>query len=45
MVLENVDAIYIISLPKCHYEDIKKALNKGKHVLCEIAYDIESNSK
>ena len=35
MVLENVDAIYIRSLPKCHYEDIKKALNKGKHVLCE----------
>ena len=35
MVLENVDAIYIRSLPKCHYEDIKKALNKGQHVLCE----------
>lgn len=34
-LLENVDAVYIRSLPKDHYEHIKKALMRGKHVLCE----------
>lgn len=29
------DAIYIISSPVFHYNDIKAALNKGVHVLCE----------
>lgn len=29
------DAIYIISGPVFHYNDIKAALNKGVHVLCE----------
>ena len=30
-----VDAVYIRSFPTKHYEQIKKALNSGKHVLCE----------
>lgn len=34
-LLENSDGVYIISSPKHHYNDIKSALSKGKHVLCE----------
>lgn len=34
-LLEKVDAIYIVSKPEKHYEDTKKALLMGKHVLCE----------
>ena len=34
-LLENVDSVYVVSKPECHYEDVKKALLKGKHVLCE----------
>lgn len=33
--LKTVDAIYIRSLPRFHFEHIKKALKTGKHVLCE----------
>lgn len=33
--IEKVDAVYIRSLPQNHYVQIKKALEKGKHVLCE----------
>ncbi|MBQ3527931.1 MAG: Gfo/Idh/MocA family oxidoreductase [Clostridia bacterium] len=34
-LLENCDAVYVSSLPKSHYEHVKKALMNGKHVLCE----------
>ena len=34
-LLERVDALYIISKPDRHYDQIKKALINGKHVLCE----------
>ncbi len=34
-MLDKVDAVYIVSNPKEHYLQIKKALSKGKHVLCE----------
>lgn len=34
-LLEEVDAVYIVSFPERHYEQIKKALEKRKHVLCE----------
>lgn len=34
-LLEQVDAIYITSHPSQHYEHIKKALQEGKHVICE----------
>lgn len=34
-LLNVVDAVYIRSQPSEHYSQIKKALNAGKHVLCE----------
>lgn len=34
-LLEKSDAVYIISSPVFHYNHIKKALKKGRHVLCE----------
>ncbi|WP_296115953.1 Gfo/Idh/MocA family oxidoreductase [uncultured Eubacterium sp.] len=34
-LLEIVDAVFIVSHPSKHYEQIKKALLRGKHVLCE----------
>lgn len=34
-LLDNVDAVYIRSQPKNHYAQIKEALQKGVHVLCE----------
>jgi len=34
-MLSEVDAVYILSKPSDHYDQIKLALQKGKHVLCE----------
>ncbi|MBO4603311.1 MAG: adenylyltransferase/cytidyltransferase family protein [Salinivirgaceae bacterium] len=34
-LLNASDAVYIVSHPSKHYEQIKAALNAGKHVLCE----------
>lgn len=34
-LLDKVDAVYVISHPSCHYDDIMKALQAGKHVMCE----------
>lgn len=34
-LLEAVDAVYVISHPSRHYADVKAALEKGRHVLCE----------
>ena len=34
-LIEQVDAIYILSRLDHHYKQIKYALEKGKHVLCE----------
>lgn len=34
-LLEHVDAVYIISHPTKHYEQIKLALEQNKHVICE----------
>ncbi|MBO6032581.1 MAG: adenylyltransferase/cytidyltransferase family protein [Prevotella sp.] len=42
-LLEKVDAVYIISHPLQHYSQIRCALLKGKHVLCEspIALNVD----
>lgn len=34
-LLDVSDAVYIISNPEQHYEHIRQALMRGKHVLCE----------
>lgn len=34
-LLDKVDAVYVVSHPSHHYEHIKQALIKNKHVLCE----------
>lgn len=34
-LLDKVDSVYIVSNPNKHYQYIKNALEKGKHVLCE----------
>ena len=34
-LLDKSDAVYIISNPRYHYEHVKRALEKGCHVLCE----------
>lgn len=35
VLLENADALYIASHPSEHYRQIRLALQRGKHVLCE----------
>ena len=32
---EGVDAVYIATHPERHYDDVRSALEAGKHVLCE----------
>ena len=34
-VFDEVDAVYVASHPRKHYADVKKALQAGKHVICE----------
>lgn len=34
-LLEASDVLYVVSHPKHHYMQVKTALQKGKHVLCE----------
>lgn len=35
LLLNQVDAVYVLSHPAKHYEHVKLALEAGKHVLCE----------
>lgn len=46
-LLNNIDAVYVASLPQYHYNHIKAALEKGKHVLCEspIALSTAANNE
>lgn len=41
-LLAGTDALYIISEPSLHYEQIKKAIINGKHILCETPIALES---
>ena len=41
--LSEVDAVYILSKPQIHYTQIKKALEYGKHVLCESPIALSVN--
>lgn len=41
-LLDNCNAVYIISSPVSHYEDIKKALSHGRNVLCESPMTIDT---
>ena len=34
LLLNQVDAVYVLSHPSMHYAHVKKALEAGKHVLC-----------
>ena len=40
-LLDNCNAVYIISSPVFHDDDIKKALNHGRNVLCESPITID----
>lgn len=39
---DGVDAVYIATHPKKHYEDVKRALQAGKHVICESPVALSS---
>ncbi len=41
-MLQHVDAVYVVSHPKMHYQQIKEALLSGKHVLCESPMALSS---
>lgn len=40
-LLDDSDALYVISAPEKHYAQIREALQKGKHVLCESPVTME----
>ena len=41
--LDDVDAVYIASDPSKHYADVKRALEAGKHVICESPIALKLN--
>lgn len=41
-LLDDSDALYVISAPEKHYAQIREALQKGKHVLCESPVTMET---
>lgn len=42
-LLDVSDALYIISEPSLHYEQIKCALKQGKHILCETPIALQED--
>ena len=40
--LDEVDAVYVATHPKQHYEDVKRALEAGRHVICESPLALSS---
>ena len=43
LLLDKCDAVYIVSHPRQHYQQIKKCLEEKKHVLCESPIAINKN--
>ena len=41
-LLANCEAVYIISNPQEHYDDVRKALLTGHHVMCEAPLTLSS---
>ena len=41
-LLNSSDALYIISAPELHYDQIKQAIKRGKHVLCESPLTLQA---
>lgn len=41
-LLDKSDAVYITSHPSKHYAEVKEAIKKGKHVLCESPITLRS---
>ena len=41
-LLNSSDALYIISAPEHHYDQIKHAIERGKHVLCESPLTLQA---
>lgn len=41
-LLNSSDALYIISAPEHHYDQIKQAIKRGKHVLCESPLTLQA---
>ena len=37
-MMDKVDAVYISSAPAMHYSQVKEAIEKGKHVICESPF-------
>lgn len=42
-LIEQSDALYVISSPRKHYKHIKRMLERGRHVLCESPIAISVN--
>ncbi len=40
--LDEVDAVYVATHPKQHYEDVRRSLEAGKHVICESPIALSS---
>lgn len=38
---QSVEAVYVATPAARHYEDVKKALSAGKHVICESPVDVD----
>ena len=41
-LLQRVDAVYIVTTPQNHYRQVKRALERGRHVLCESPLALDS---
>lgn len=41
--IQYVDALYLVTNPKSHFEQVKKALELKKHVLCEAPIGLNRN--